>query len=82
MTAALEDQLVAHEFSIPCEHPGCGQPASVMSKGCADPVHVATCGHCLEGLRRSFEECKPAVCSICYRPFIHFETHFDIVSIG
>lgn len=77
----LPADLTDLEFDIPCEFPGCDEPAAVMAKGCADPVHVATCGRCLAKLEGDFEACKPATCSICYRPFMHFSTHYDLAEI-
>lgn len=72
--------LTAHEFDISCEQ--CDEPGAVMVKGCADQCHMALCWAHLAKLQRDFEACKPATCAACYRPFIHFDTHFDLAEIG
>lgn len=84
MTAVLDlpVDLGAYEFSIPCEFPNCDEPAAVMCKGCGDPYPVATCGRCLAQLESDFEALQPATCAVCFRPFMHFDTHYDLATIG
>lgn len=78
----LPASLAEHEFSIACEAPRhCDVPAAVMVQGCADTRHKALCVLHLAELKLQFERCKPCVCSVCYRPFMHFETHFTTESI-
>lgn len=75
--------LSEFEFSVPCEwddYP-CDKPATVMCKACSDDYPHAICLEHLIILQRWFDEQKPAVCAICNRPFMHFETHYSIGSV-
>ncbi len=83
MTAALiaPEDLSQYEFHLPCEFPGCDEEAAVMSKGCADPRHSAICPRHYEGVRRHFHDNLKKLCKDCHRPWVHFETHYDIVAI-
>ncbi len=73
--------LAEYEFDIPCEFPGCKTGAVVMSKGCADSHHRAVCQRHYEGVRKYFFEHLNVRCLHCHRPWVHFETHYDIVPI-
>lgn len=81
MTAALiaPADLSEFEFDIPCEI--CDEPALVGQKGCADPEPVTLCRDCYMENRRWFYDQDAAWCSFCYRPFLHYETHFDIINL-
>ncbi len=83
MTATLiaPADLSSYEFDIPCEFPGCGDDASVMSKGCADSGYRAICERHYQGVRKYFYDQDKVVCKDCHRPWVHFETHYDIVAI-
>lgn len=83
MTAVVElpADLAHLEFDIPCEARGCDNPAYVMCKGCSDARHAAICKEHLAGVRRRFESKGVVVCSGCERPWLHFETHYDLTEI-
>ncbi|MBB3752421.1 hypothetical protein FHT44_004933 [Mycolicibacterium sp. BK634] len=88
MTSALYDldqlDLSEMEFDIQCEFPRCTASAVVMSKGCADDHHAAICAGHLREMQARFEAIgaeKPTVCTHCHRPWLFFETHYDLVNI-
>lgn len=74
--------LEEFEFDIPCEWEDspCNGDAAVMCKGCDDDEPRALCMDHYTALRLWFDEQKPAIC-ICGRPFIHFSTHYDTLSL-
>lgn len=85
MITALPDvDFLGLNLGIGCEFPQCTAPATVMSKGCADKHHAAVCPGHLRQLQSRFESiaaAKPTVCTHCYRPWLFFETHYDLVNI-
>lgn len=83
MTAPIVvEDLSTFEFDLNCEGDGCDNPAVVMCKACGDPRHFAICHQHLEHARRWFEgRTKAVVCSVCHRPWLYFETHYDIQDI-
>ena len=70
--------LADFEFDIPCDFPNCETAATVVCKGCADPHHYAICAPHLEGRRKWFYEQRAVACSTCFRPWMHFDTHFEV----
>lgn len=80
MTAPLIAPLDLEDigFSIRCEY-HCEQPAVVMCKGCADHAHAALCAHHLGVVRQRFDDhAGRVVCENCHRPWLAFETHYDV----
>lgn len=67
-------------IEIQCEY-HCDQPAVVMCKGCADKAHAALCGHHLAVVRQRFDSNTGKVCQDCHRPWLAFETHYEVVGI-
>lgn len=82
MTAPMSiEDLSAFEFEIQCEGEKCENPAVVMCKACGDKRHYAICGRHLQQARDWFENKGAVVCSICHRPWLHFETHYSVQDI-
>lgn len=69
------------EFSIPCEWPACREQAVVMAKGCSSKRHFSMCSAHLAERREWFHAQGRVICDGCNRPFIFFETHYDLVGI-
>lgn len=70
--------LSSLEFSIPCEHDGCDEPAVVMGRGCADEAHIAVCEGHLRWIRDVFYAMPLTTCAGCGVPMLVFEGHFDL----
>lgn len=85
MTAILDlpADLADYDFDveIPCGWPRCQRTGVKMIKACGDEHYMAICPGHLISVECEFESCKPAVCSICSRPFMHFETHYSVLEI-
>ncbi|QBJ00070.1 hypothetical protein SEA_JUICYJAY_116 [Mycobacterium phage JuicyJay] len=84
MTAPLIESvdLSAYEFSIQCESPGCSESADFMAKGCADRTHRSLCHYHLAAVKRRFDQnCGKVVCDNCNRPWLFFETHYEVTKL-
>lgn len=71
------------EFDIPCEWEDdpCHRDAALVAKGCDDQDGRPLCiDHYFE-LQQWFDEQMPATCTVCYRPFMHFETHYSVIKL-
>jgi hypothetical protein len=83
VSTAVQSTLGRLEFDLPCgweDHP-CDRDAAVMCKGCADEDGRALCiDHYFE-LQGWFDEQMPATCEVCYRPFMHFDTHYSTINL-
>lgn len=79
----LPDSLILSEleFDLSCEFKGCDKTATVMCKGCADHRHFAICTEHLEYRRRWFYTRPHAFCINCHRPWVNFDTHYDVTEI-
>lgn len=69
------------ELSIECDHDECPNTAVVAVKGCTDKEPWLICRQHFN--RLSDEVSKvitdgPVVCEGCYRPIMHFCTHYDV----
>lgn len=81
MTAPLLDTLDEAEFDIPCAWPHCESTAIVMAKGCADRHGNALCTFHYAEVRIRFQRNVGAVCIDCHRPFLFFETHYEVIGL-
>ncbi|QRY51821.1 hypothetical protein [Mycolicibacterium septicum] len=83
MTAPLIEvvDLGEYEFSISCEFPGCSEDAIAMCKGCSDPKHAAVCPYHLSAVKKRFDQNIGKQCQTCYRPFMHFDTHYQLADL-
>ncbi len=75
------EDLSTFEFNLSCECHDCDKPAAVMCKGCGDSRHYAICRPHLDRTRRWFKSKSAVVCKICYRPWVNFDTHYDVQDI-
>lgn len=86
MTATLlaPADISSFEFHIPCEwrEYECPHPATVMSQGCTDDRPYAICNQHLDHVKKFIAAHKWHTCDTCSRPFLHFETHYDVMSIA
>lgn len=78
MTAPLVDTLAEVEFDIPCDWPHCESTAIVMQKGCGDTSPFALCTLHYGEMRVWFASHSDAACSVCYRPFMNYSTHYEV----
>jgi hypothetical protein len=76
----LED-VSDFEFDLPCEFKNCPETATRMMKGCSDKRPFAVCPDHYNGVRDRFYKNYGAQCSGCERPWLHFETHYDYMSL-
>lgn len=83
MTAALiaPADLSQYEFDIPCEFPGCKNEAAVSCKGCADARHRLICEPHHQWVRKFFYDQDAVVCKTCHRPWVHFDTHYEVAPL-
>jgi hypothetical protein len=77
----VTEDMSTFEFDLACEAENCDKSAVVMCKACGDLRYFAICRGHLNYARRWFESHRAVVCSICHRPWLHFETHYDVQDI-
>lgn len=83
MTAPLvvPIDLADYEFEISCEFPGCNESAIAMCRGCSDARHAAVCPYHLSAVKKRFEQNLGKACETCHRPFMHFDTHYELADL-
>lgn len=84
MTAPLIEvlDLSAFKFEIPCHSPGCTESADFLAIGCSDKNPHNLCHFHMAAVKRRFDDNHGKVCETCHRPWLHFETHYSVMSIG
>jgi len=75
------EDLSEFEFDIPCEGEHCDNAAVELCKACGDKRYYAICRECEIFARRWFESKGYVQCAVCQRPWIYFETHYDILPL-
>ena len=85
MHSLLEARPSELDFDLACEWPKCDANAAVTCRGCSDERHYLICSQHLAMQQQQFALTASQVpvprCATCFRPWMFFETHYEVTPL-